>query len=141
MPAPNPGAALQGPIWWWLGGVAGVVYVTAALVLTPRMGAGGFIVAVIAGQMLASMLIDHFGLMGLPVKPVTLVRLVGMGLILAGMGMVQMGGRSAASTKAAGAEPAPAAATSAAAPAEPMASAARLANPVLVRAAPKRAQC
>jgi transporter family-2 protein len=96
VPAPNLAAALQGPAWGWLGGVAGVIYVTAALMLTPRLGAGTFIVAVIAGQVIVSMLIDHYGWMGLPVRPVTWLRLAGLVLILGGMMMVAMAGSSAA---------------------------------------------
>lgn len=89
VPAPNLATALQGPWWLWLGGVAGVAYITAALVLTPKLGAASFIVCVIAGQMLVSLLIDHFGLMGLAAKPVGLGRLAGVGLILVGMLVVQ----------------------------------------------------
>ena len=70
------------------GGVAGVAYLTAALVLTPA-GRASFIVSVMAGQMLASLVIDHFGLMGLAPKPIALGRLVGVGLILVGAGIVQ----------------------------------------------------
>nr|WED69683.1 DMT family transporter [Pectobacterium colocasium] len=72
IPTPTVGPALQGPWWIWLGGVAGVAYITAALLLTPKLGASGFIVCVIAGQVVASLIIDHFGLMGLAVKPATL---------------------------------------------------------------------
>jgi len=90
VPAPALGAAAQGPAWWWLGGVAGVVYITAALVLTPKLGAASFIVSVIAGQMLASLLIDHYGLMGLTPKPAGAWRIVGILLILVGMVVVQM---------------------------------------------------
>jgi len=89
VPAPAFGTAIQGPAWWWLGGFAGVTYLTAALILTPKLGASGFIVAVIAGQMLVSVLIDHFGLMGLTAKPANIWRIAGMGLILAGMVLVQ----------------------------------------------------
>lgn len=95
VPAPNLAAALQAPAWGWLGGVAGVIYVTAALMLTPRLGAGTFIVAVVAGQVIVSMLIDHYGWMGLPMRPVTWVRLAGIALILGGMAMVAMAGSTA----------------------------------------------
>lgn len=90
VPAPDVGAAVRGPAWWWLGGVAGVAYITAALMLTPKLGAASFIVSVIAGQMLASLLIDHYGLMGLTPKPAGLGRVVGIALILLGMVIVQM---------------------------------------------------
>src|SRR5690606_25460654 len=70
VPVPAFGAAVQGPAWLWLGGVIGVAYLTAALILTPKLGAASFVVSVIAGQMLASLLIDRYGLMGLAAKPV-----------------------------------------------------------------------
>ncbi|UTV26362.1 DMT family transporter [Photobacterium atrarenae] len=77
------------PWWAWFGGVAGVIYITAALVLTPKLGATTFIVCVITGQVMVSLLIDHFGLLGLPVKEVNLGRIIGITLIISGMIMVQ----------------------------------------------------
>ena len=97
VPARAFGAAARGPAWWWLGGVAGVAYVTAALMLTPRLGAASFIVSVIAGQMLASLLIDHYGLMGLAPKPAGAWRVAGIALILLGMVVVQMSSSPAVS--------------------------------------------
>ncbi|PKR51664.1 DMT family transporter [Thalassospira marina] len=88
--APTFSATLKGPWWIWLGGAAGVIYITAALLLAPKLGATNFIVAVIAGQMMASLLIDHFGLVGLPVKPVTLLRISGVALIIAGLMITQI---------------------------------------------------
>jgi len=88
-PAPTLAPATQLPLWAWLGGAAGVVYITAALLLTPRMGATNFIVFVIAGQMLASMLIDHFGWVGLPVKEINAGRITGVALIFVGVLVVQ----------------------------------------------------
>lgn len=90
-PMPQLQNLAQAPWWAWLGGVAGVTYITAALVLTPRLGAAGFIVCVIAGQVLSSLLIDQFGLMGLPEKPVNLPRLLGVAMIVGGMLVVQWG--------------------------------------------------
>lgn len=59
--------------------------------LTPRLGAAGFIVCVIAGQVLSSLLIDQWGLMGLAQRPVNSLRLAGVGLIVVGMLVVQWG--------------------------------------------------
>ncbi|WP_425524409.1 DMT family transporter [Achromobacter xylosoxidans] len=95
VPAPALGAAAQGPAWWWLGGVAGVAYITAALILTPKLGAASFIGCVIAGQMLASILIDHYGLMGLTPKPAGAWRVIGVALILLGMVVVQISSTAA----------------------------------------------
>ncbi|HDS1736104.1 MULTISPECIES: DMT family transporter [Pseudomonas] len=90
-PLPQLHNLAQAPWWAWLGGVAGVLYITAALVLTPRLGAAGFIVCVIAGQVLSSLLIDQWGLMGLAKQPVNGLRLAGVGMIIAGMLVVQWG--------------------------------------------------
>lgn len=92
-PMPNVAALGQAPWWAWLGGVAGVAYITAALILTPKLGAAGFIVCVIAGQVLSSLAIDQWGLMGLPERPVNLPRLLGVGLIVVGMLVVLWGTR------------------------------------------------
>lgn len=80
----------QAPRWIWIGGIVGVVYITGALVLAPKLGAAGFITAAIAGQMLASVIIDHWGLVGLPQKPVSLSRLAGLGLIILGLIVMQL---------------------------------------------------
>lgn len=89
-PAPALTTALKGPWWMWVGGAAGVAYLTAALLLTPKLGVAGFLVAVVAGQMLASLVIDHFGLMGLPEKPISTARVVGLILIVIGMVVSQL---------------------------------------------------
>lgn len=88
-PAPTLGAGAQGPWWQWIGGIFGVIYITAALVLAPRIGAANFIVGVVAGQMLASLLIDQLGLVGMPVRPATLARVAGVALVLVGMLVMQ----------------------------------------------------
>ncbi|KXU37220.1 hypothetical protein AXK11_02640 [Cephaloticoccus primus] len=90
VPAPSvSSAAAQLPAWAWLGGIAGVIYVTSALLLTPKMGATNFIVCVVAGQILASLIIDHYGLVGMPVREINLGRCAGAALIFIGMIVVQ----------------------------------------------------
>ncbi|NUB24411.1 DMT family transporter [Azospirillum brasilense] len=88
--APTLSNLAQAPRWVWIGGVVGVVYITGALMLAPKLGAAGFITAVIAGQMLASIIIDQWGLVGLPRKPVSLSRLSGLGLIFLGLIVMQL---------------------------------------------------
>lgn len=83
-------AGLAGqPKWIWIGGVAGVIYITAALLLVPKLGAASFMTAVIAGQILASLAIDHFGLVGFEAKPLTLPRLIGAAVVVAGVLVMQ----------------------------------------------------
>lgn len=104
--APLVGEALQRPAWVWLGGLAGVIYITLALILTPRLGATTFIVCVVAGQMLASLLIDHHGLMGLPQRLATPGRIAGVALIFAGMLVVQWQTRAPVAPDRVAADPA-----------------------------------
>lgn len=89
VPTPTIDAASKGPWWIWTGGLAGVIYITAALLLAPQLGAANFMVAVIAGQMIASLAIDHFGLMGFAPRPVNPARLAGVLLIVGGMVVTQ----------------------------------------------------
>ncbi|CDG22345.1 conserved membrane protein of unknown function [Xenorhabdus poinarii G6] len=77
------------PWWAWFGGIAGVIYISAALILTPKLGATAFIVCVISGQVIVSLIIDKFGLMGLPIKEMNTGRIFGVFLIILGMVLVQ----------------------------------------------------
>lgn len=75
----------QGPWWMWTGGVLGAFFVTTAVFLTPKLGTAGYLTAMIAGQLITSLLIDQFGLMGLKVVPVSMGKVLGAVLIFAGM--------------------------------------------------------
>jgi len=86
---PKLGEAFQAPLWIWFGGLAGVIFITAALMLVPRLGGTGFIACVIAGQMMTALLIDHFGLMGLAEKSASLGRISGVLVIFAGVMIIQ----------------------------------------------------
>lgn len=61
VPVPDLGKALQGPWWLWVGGVLGAMYVAGAAALTPKLGAAGFLVLVVAGQIITAVLADTSG--------------------------------------------------------------------------------
>jgi transporter family-2 protein len=73
----------------WSGGLIGAVYVLAAVVLAPKLGAGTLVAAVVAGQMVTSLLLDHYGLIGFPVHSLSLVRLLGAAFVIAGVILIQ----------------------------------------------------
>ncbi len=76
--------------WWqWIGGLLGATYIAVAVVLAPRLGAGTLIAAVVAGQMVASVVLDHFGLVGFAVHPITGPRLLGTVLVIVGVILVK----------------------------------------------------
>jgi len=81
---PPPGAFAQAPAWAWLGGVLGAVYVASVTLLGPRLGGLTLVALVVAGQMVAGLLVDRFGVLGFPQVPVTPLRLLGAVLLVAG---------------------------------------------------------
>jgi transporter family-2 protein len=89
VPVPLPGVMGHAPWWHWSGGVIGALYVLGAVVLAPKLGAATLIAAVVAGQMLSSLVLDHFGWVGFAEQPVTPARLVGAALIIGGVVLVQ----------------------------------------------------
>jgi bacterial/archaeal transporter family-2 protein len=78
------------PWWVWIGGALGAFYVAASIVSAPKLGAATLIALVVAGQGLASLVVDHFGWVGFEPKHVSAGRLVGMGLVGAGVLLVRI---------------------------------------------------
>jgi len=75
-------AVRHAPPWQLLGGFIGVVFVTASLLAVPRIGVPGMIVAALGGQMAAGLLIDRYGWVGLPARPVDPFRVAGVALLI-----------------------------------------------------------
>lgn len=90
--APNQigwGSAQSLPPLLWLGGVLGAFYVTIAIVLAPAIGVGALITLVLAGQVTASLVIDHYGWLGLASHEITAGRAVGAVLVIVGALLVR----------------------------------------------------
>jgi transporter family-2 protein len=85
------GERLAGAPWWtWIGGALGAFYVGGSIAAAPRLGAVTLIGAVLAGQALASVVIDHFGMVGFEEHPASLGRLAGLALIVLGVLLVRL---------------------------------------------------
>lgn len=85
-PAFPSAAALRSAPWWnWIGGPLGAIIVLSGATLTPRLGAASFIAAVVGGQLLCSVLLDHFALMELPKFSLNLSRILGVILVFTGV--------------------------------------------------------
>lgn len=95
------------PAWIWTGGVIGALYVAVFTLLVPRLGAASMICLAILGQLAASLLLDHFGVLQ-AARPANPMRVFGALLVLAGALLVvapwQARGGSGDNTKAADAE-------------------------------------
>lgn len=89
LPLPSLDFITRAPLWMWAGGAFGVCFISLALMLLPRLGASGFIALAMAGQILASLLLDHFGLFGLAQRPMTTPRALGALLLVAAVVLIQ----------------------------------------------------
>lgn len=76
--------------WHFIGGILGALYVTTNIILMPHLGATLTLMTVIFGQMLMGLLIDHFGLLGLHKNPIDARRVIGVGMILSGIILLQI---------------------------------------------------
>jgi len=78
--------------WVYLtGGLLGAVYVTTALITVRYLGAGAVTAATVTGQLATSLVIDRLGVLGLESRPLSLQRLVGVVLLVAGTFLVVRG--------------------------------------------------
>jgi transporter family-2 protein len=82
---PTLGLVARIPPYLWIGGVLGGIYVALVIILTPRMGVATTMSLVVAGQLTMSLLLDHFGALGLTRNPITIGRLLGACLLAGGV--------------------------------------------------------
>ncbi len=95
LPPPHLGSAAAQPLWVWFGGFLGIFIVIGGVLIAPRLGAARFVASVVAGQMLASLILDRFALAGYPARPLTVWRLAGALLVVVGVIAMQMAPSSA----------------------------------------------
>ena len=86
---PTWGRLAAAPWWVWTGGLCGAIYIISTIILAPRLGAATLIGVSVTGQLLMSLVLDHYGFVGYPVHPVNAWRIVGAGLLLAGLRLIQ----------------------------------------------------
>ncbi len=82
-------SAKSAPPHTWTGGLYGAFFVTSVIALVPRLGVALTFSIIVAGQMLATLPIDHYGLWGTPVKTINLPRLLGVLMVIGGVILVR----------------------------------------------------
>ena len=89
--ARSGGHRIGGAPWWvWTGGALGAVYVTSTVYVSPRIGAATFFGILVAAQLVMSVVIDRFGLLGFPQRGLEPGRLAGIVLLVAGAVLVRV---------------------------------------------------
>ena len=72
--------------WYTLGaGIFGLIVIGAISYMIPRVGIAASITAIVAGQLLVGMFLDHFGLLGASVRSLDVTRVLGMAVVLVGV--------------------------------------------------------
>lgn len=80
-------SAIPSQPWWKLiGGVLGAVVVFTTVLLAPKLGITAMLFFIIVGQLITAATIDHFGLIGMPIREVNITKFIG--LIIVAFGLV-----------------------------------------------------
>ena len=78
-----------GPLLLLGGGLLGAVFVTSNIMLTPRIGVAAVVALGIAGQVIASLALDHYGFLGMAVRDLSAGRIFGAVMVVGGALMVR----------------------------------------------------
>jgi transporter family-2 protein len=89
VPLGSLASAKGAPLIAWVGGFLGAFFVSVMATVVPRIGVALAFSLAISGQMIVTLLIDHFGLLGVPEKPINLVRVLGAALITVGVILIR----------------------------------------------------
>lgn len=73
----------------WIPGAMGAFYVAATVILVPKLGAALTFALIIAGQMVISVILDHYGLVGIPVQRISWGRAAGIVLLILGVILIR----------------------------------------------------
>jgi transporter family-2 protein len=74
----------------WTGGIFGAVYIAISILLLPRLGAATVIALLVSGQMIGSIVFDRYGLLGVPVHELSVSRVAGAALLIAGVVLIRL---------------------------------------------------
>ena len=77
------------PAYFWLGGILGAFYVAVIIYAFPKLGPGLTFGLIVAGQMLVSVILEHYNILVAQPQPVSLVKILGILLIVAGVILIR----------------------------------------------------
>ena len=85
-----PAISVYSGIEWYkfIGGLLGAFIVFVALISVQEIGASNMFVLMVAGQLATAMLMDHFAVLGLRENPISIQKLLGILLVIAGAWLV-----------------------------------------------------
>ncbi|MBE4911823.1 DMT family transporter [Haemophilus parainfluenzae] len=73
------------PWWKLIGGVLGAIVVFTTVLLAPKLGITAMLFFIIVGQLITATTIDHFGLIGMPIREVNITKFIGLTIVAFGL--------------------------------------------------------
>ena len=91
-PGPRPTLDAIANAHWlsWTGGLLGALFIATGILLVPRLGAATTLVLIVVGQMICSLVVDHFGVLGVPQHDASPLRLAGAALLIVGVVLIRI---------------------------------------------------
>jgi bacterial/archaeal transporter family-2 protein len=89
VPLPTLNQVTSLPTWLWGGGMIGAAVVLGSILAGPKIGALALVSLLLAGQLVVSVLIDHYGWLGFPIQKTNIQRLLGVLLLVGGFLLVR----------------------------------------------------
>ena len=77
------------PSWLWTGGLIGALVVLGSILAGPKIGALALVSLLVTGQLFASIIIDHYGWWGFPIRKMDFQRLLGVMLLISGFLLIR----------------------------------------------------
>ena len=77
------------PRYLWMGGLLGAIYVSCVIFINQQQGVALTFALAVAGQIFISLIIDHFGLLGAYIRPMSIPKIIGALLIIAGLFLIK----------------------------------------------------
>ena len=67
------------------GGIFGAIFIGLSIITIPKLGGAAYIAILVTGQMIAALVVDHFGWLGIPERHIDLPRVLGVALLVGGV--------------------------------------------------------
>jgi transporter family-2 protein len=88
-PILSPNSISHSTWWSWTGGLFGAIYIAISILLLPRIGAFAVVALIVIGQLVTSLVFDHFAILNVPHYPISITRIVGALFLLIGAVLIR----------------------------------------------------
>jgi len=87
-PIPSADSLRQVPWWKFVGGAFGSFYVLSVIFIVRELGPANMLALIVAGQLIAALLVDHYGWLGFSIHSISPARILGVGFLVVGVYLI-----------------------------------------------------